>query len=88
MRIWPAAVIAFVLLLGACARSAPSTVAARPTPTQAVQASQDSVDTPTWLRQRDYRDGGPLPPMEANRKVNEQTCTTGVNIEAGNLKCK
>jgi hypothetical protein len=53
-----------------------------------VAASQNAVDTPEWLRQRDYRDGGPLPPMEANRKVNEQTCTEGIALDAGNLKCK
>jgi len=80
--------IALVLLLAACSSSAPPTTYSRPTPTQAVAASQNAVDTPEWLRQRDYRDGGPLPPMEANRKVNEQTCTEGIALEAGNLKCK
>jgi hypothetical protein len=82
-----AAPIALVVLLAACS-AAPPTTYSRPTPSQAVRASQESVDTPEWLKQRDYRDGGPLPPMEANRKVNEQSCTTGVNLEAGNLKCK
>ena len=80
--------IALVLLLAACSSSAPPTTYSRPTPTQAVAASQNAVDTPEWLRQRDYRDGGPLPPMEENRKVNEQTCTEGIALEAGNLKCK
>ena len=80
--------IALVLLLAACSSSAPPTTYSRPTPTQAVAASQNAVDTPEWLRQRDYRDGGPLPPMEADRKVNEQTCTEGIALEAGNLKCK
>ena len=80
--------IALVLLLAACSSSAPPTTYSRPTPTQAVAASQNAVDTPEWLRQRDYRDGGPLPPMESNRKVNEQTCTEGIALEAGNLKCK
>jgi hypothetical protein len=79
---------ALALLLAACSSAAPPTTYSRPTPTQAVKASQDSVDTPEWLRQRDYRDGGPLPPMEQNRKVNEQTCTEGIALEAGNLKCK
>jgi hypothetical protein len=79
---------ALALLLTACSSAAPPTTYSRPTPTQAVQASQDAVDQPEWLRQRDYRDGGPLPPMEANRKVNEQTCTEGIVLDAGNLKCK
>lgn len=80
--------LALVLLLAACSSSAPPTTYSRPTPSQAVQTSQQSVDVPEWLRQRDYRDGGPLPPMEPNRKVNEQSCTTGVTLDAGNLKCK
>lgn len=75
-------------LLAACSSSAPPSAYYRPTPNQAVQASQDSVDTPEWLRQADYRNGGPIPPMEPNRKVNEQTCTEGVALAAGNLKCK
>ncbi|HET7671389.1 MAG TPA: hypothetical protein VFK84_13340 [Burkholderiales bacterium] len=34
------------------------------------------------------RDGGPVPPMEANRKVNEQSCTQGIDLTAGNLMCR
>jgi len=83
-----AASIALVLMLAACSSSAPSSMYYRPTPTQAVQASQDSVDTPDWLKTPDYRHGGPIPPMEANRKVNEQSCTEGVPSGSGNLKCK
>jgi hypothetical protein len=77
-----------LLLLAACASSAPPSQYYRPTPTQAVQASSDAVDEPAWLKQQDYRHGGPIPPMEANRKVNEQPCTEGVALAAGNLKCQ
>jgi hypothetical protein len=77
-----------LVLVAACSSSAPPSTYYRPTPTQAVKASQDSVDTPEWLRQREYRDGGPIPPMEANRKVNEQPCTEGVPPGSGNLKCR
>ena len=80
--------VALVLIAAACSSAAPPTTYSRPTPNQAVRASQDAVDTPEWLRQRDYRDGGPLPPMEANRKINEQSCTESVALSAGNLKCK
>jgi uncharacterized lipoprotein YmbA len=83
----PAAPIALALLLAACASSAPPSQYYRPTPTQAVKASSDAVDTPAWLQTPDYRNGGPIPPMEADRKVNEQTCTEGVVLAAGNLKC-
>lgn len=77
-----------LVLLAACSSSAPSSTYYRPTPAQAVQASQDSVDTPEWLKTPDYRHGGPIPPMESNRKVNEQSCTEGVPSGSGNLKCK
>jgi hypothetical protein len=79
--------LALVLLAG-CETAAPPNLYARPTPSQAVQVSSDAVDTPEWMRQRQYRDGGPLPPMEEGRKVNEQSCTEGIVLAAGNLKCK
>ena len=47
-----------------------------------------SVDTPSWLQKPDYHAGGPVPAMEPNRKVSEQDCTHGVEIAAGNLRCK
>ena len=31
---------------------------------------------------------GGVPPMEANRTVNEQDCKTEINLQAGNLKCR
>ena len=81
--------IALALLLAGCSTSsAPPSQYYRPTPSQAVQSSQESVDTPEWLRQADYRHGGPIPPMEEKRKVNEQACTQGVDLAAGNLRCK
>lgn len=60
----------------------------RPTPTQAAASAKPAVEPPEWMRVRDYRDGGPVPPMEPNRKINEQTCTQGVETTAGNLRCK
>ena len=79
--------VALALALAACS-STPSSQYYRPTPSQAVKASEDSVDTPDWMRQVDYRQGGPIPPMEQNRKVNEQACTEEITLDAGNLKCK
>ena len=61
----------------------------RPTPRMAVEKSRASTDTqPDWMQVRDYSDGGPIPPMEEGRKINEQACTEGVELTAGNLKCK
>jgi hypothetical protein len=55
----------------------------------AVEKSRASTDTqPDWMQVRDYSDGGPIPPMEEGRKINEQSCTDGVELTAGNLKCK
>lgn len=31
---------------------------------------------------------GPLPPMEANRKINDQDCTQAIDLTAGNLRCR
>ena len=30
----------------------------------------------------------PVPPLEDNRKVNEQDCTREINLTAGNLRCR
>jgi hypothetical protein len=30
----------------------------------------------------------PVPPMEANRKINEQDCTREIHVTAGNLRCR
>jgi hypothetical protein len=29
-----------------------------------------------------------VPPMERDRKINEQDCRTGIDLLAGNLRCK
>ena len=74
------------LLLAACAGSGDSYN--RPAPAQAVQTSEEAVGTPAWMRNPDYAHGGPIPPMEEKRAINEQSCTQDINIAAGNLRCK
>ena len=32
--------------------------------------------------------GVPVPPMMPDRKVNEQDCRAGIDLSAGNLRCK
>ena len=32
--------------------------------------------------------GGPVPPMESSRKVNEQDCGRSIDLTGGNLRCK
>ena len=35
-----------------------------------------------------YGAGAPVPAMEDGRKINDQSCTTGIDLLAGNLRCK
>jgi hypothetical protein len=81
------AVSAAVLVLASCA-SGGSDPYMRPTPTQATAQAESGVEPPDWMKVIDYRHGGPVPPMEPNRKVNEQSCTQGVPPGSGNLKCR
>jgi hypothetical protein len=60
----------------------------RPTPRMAVEKGKSTEMTPDWMQVRDYSDGGPIPPMVEGRKINEQSCSEGVALTAGNLKCK
>jgi hypothetical protein len=36
----------------------------------------------------DYVAGAAVPEMERNRKINEQDCRSGIDLLAGNLKCR
>lgn len=49
---------------------------------------QTSSQPDTWTQPADYRAGGPVPPMESNRKINEQSCAQGIDLTAGNLMCR
>jgi hypothetical protein len=60
----------------------------RPTAAQAGAQAAQGADEPEWMKVQDYRNGGPVPPMERDRLVNEQACTEGIALTAGNLKCK
>lgn len=57
-------------------------------PTAAATTPPADPTTPEWMKVQDYRHGGPVPPMERDRVVNEQPCTEGIALAAGNLKCK
>ena len=83
--------IAIALTAAGCAQSDPygrRMGSSAPAPTPTPQQAQSSVAQPAWMKPADYRDGGPVPAMESNRKINEQTCTQGVDLTAGNLRCK
>lgn len=60
----------------------------RPSPQVAEQKAKSTELQPEWMQVRTFADGGPTPPMEEGRMINEQPCTEGVALTAGNLKCK
>lgn len=79
-----ACAVAFTAALAAC-QSGPDPY----TRSTGQPATAESGDLkPDWMQVRNYADGGPVPAMEAGRKINEQPCTEGVALTAGNLKCK
>jgi hypothetical protein len=73
----------FAAGFSACASSKKDPAAAQsaPQPTPPAQ-------TQSWMKSRDYNVEGPVPAMEASRKVNEQDCTKPIDLTAGNLRCK
>ena len=44
---------------------------------------------PSWMTAKSEQPGAKTPAMADSRKINEQSCTTGgVDLTAGNLRCK
>ena len=90
MLVRPIVGLAVLAVLAAC-----STLD-RPPPGSSIQtpASQTRTEPPKeggdreWMKPDNYRAGGPVPAMEDNRKINEQSCTEGIDLTAGNLKCR
>ena len=66
----------------------------KPAPGSSIQTAPSQTrtgpvgDGEKWMRPADYRAGGPVPAMESNRKINEQSCTQGIDLTAGNLTCR
>jgi hypothetical protein len=50
-----------------------------------VQAASAVRPPPDYMQDEYVR---AIPPMEADRKVNTQPCTEGIDLKAGNLKCQ
>ena len=63
-----------------------SSIQTPPSQTRTGPAADD--EKREWTKPADYRAGGPVPPMESNRKINEQSCTQGIDLTAGNLMCR
>jgi hypothetical protein len=82
--------LAVVVLVAGCHtmdKPAPgSSIQTAPSQTRTSPAPGD--EQREWMKPADYRAGGPVPPMEDNRKINEQSCTEGIDFTAGNLRCR
>jgi hypothetical protein len=80
-----ACLIAVAAILAGC-----ETDGSDPQMRPSVQATEDyaasAANPPPAYMQEGYVRA--IPPMEEGRKVNEQSCTEGVALAAGNLKCK
>lgn len=71
------------IALAACASSP------RPAkPAASGPGGEARVGTPSWLKPSEYHAGGPVPEMQPNRAISDQDCTHGVQLTAGNLRCK
>lgn len=73
------AVLLCITLAGCAASRASDTAYSVPNPTP---PSRKEMQAAT------YGAGSPVPAMEEGRNINEQSCTTGVDLLAGNLRCK
>jgi len=78
--------IAVVLTAFACACAAPERK--DPGLMQTAPKPVPPSQTQSWMQSRDYAVDGPVPGMEASRRVNEQDCTKPIDLTAGNLRCK
>ena len=84
-------VLVLALALASCAsRNKPA--ASQPAVNTAAMPAQAAP--PAAARSSSYMQtpgasySGPLPPLEANRKINEQECTKEIDLSAGNLRCR
>ena len=83
------ALAAFAVLAGCHTLDKPPPQSSIQTPPSQTRPTTDpQTGSREWMKPADYRAGGPVPPMEANRQINEQPCNECINLTAGNLKCR
>lgn len=77
-----------ILILLAIALSSCSSTSSKP-----AASTPPPAATPVPAQSSSYMQGPahgvirPVPPLEADRKINEQDCTQGIDLKAGNLRC-
>jgi len=91
MKIVQRFLIAFVavsLVCGCASRRSQSSAAKPPTQAADVPKPDTTTQVPPYMQTLDYGSGGPVPPMEPGRRVNDQDCKQPIDITAGNLRCR
>jgi hypothetical protein len=86
-------VLALAIALASCSsmrRNKPA--AAQPAVNTAAMPAQAAppaaAESSAYMMTPGARYMGPVPPMEPNRKINEQDCTKEIDPTAGNLRCR
>ncbi|TMH70616.1 MAG: hypothetical protein E6H57_06795 [Betaproteobacteria bacterium] len=82
-------VLVLAIALVGCASRKPATQPAANTAKMPEQAAPPAAaSSSSYLQTPGASYSGPLPPMEAHRKINEQDCTQAIDLTAGNLRCR
>ena len=82
-------VLVLAIALVGCASRKPATQPAANTAKMPEQAAPPAAaSSSSYMQTPGASYSGPLPPLEANRKINEQDCTKEVDLTAGNLRCR
>jgi hypothetical protein len=81
-------VLILAIALAGCASRKPAAQPAANTAAMPAQAAPSAAAaSSSYMPAPGASYSGPLPPLEANRKINEQDCTKEINFTAGNLRC-
>jgi hypothetical protein len=87
-------VLLLAIAVAGCASWRSSKSAAAPQPIASTAAAPAQAAPPAAAQSSSYMQvpgsyaSGNVPPMEANRKINNQPCTKEIDLTAGNLKCQ
>ena len=86
-------VISILLAVAICGCSLPRrattakpAAAPAPAPQQASAPAMPQIGS--WMQVPEYSSAGAVPPMDGSRKISDQDCTKGIDLIAGNLRCK
>jgi hypothetical protein len=82
-------VLILAIALAGCASRKPAAQPAANTAAMPAQAAPPAAtQSSSYMQTPGASYSGPLPAMEANRKINDQDCTQAIDLAAGNLRCR